>query len=146
MNETNVVSDISMNDGRWHHLCVAWASRHGTYQMYVDGDLKHVGRDLSTNSVIPANGKFIIGQEQDTFGSSFSQSESFVGKMAYMDVWDRFLSNAEVSYFFGTCEPVHGNIYAWSDFKNHVRGNVRVSRGHGFNVTFFLIDFFFPYN
>lgn len=43
-----------------------------------------------------------------------------------MDIWDRFLSAREVLDFYTSCEPIQGNIFAWSDFKNRVKGNIKV--------------------
>lgn len=60
-------------------------------------------------------------------GTSFSESESFVGKIAYLDIWNRFLAAQEILDFYTSCEPIQGNLFAWSDFKNHIKGNVQVS-------------------
>jgi CUB/sushi domain-containing protein len=36
---------------------------------------------LSANEEIEANGVFVIGQEQDSVGGDFSESEAFIGKL-----------------------------------------------------------------
>lgn len=64
MNGSNIITDIIVNDGMWHFICVAWTSNEGFYEVYLDGGLYQTGFNLSTGSVIEANGTLIIGQEQ----------------------------------------------------------------------------------
>lgn len=60
----NVITDITLNDGEWHFICVTWMSANGKYDIYIDGTLRDAGTNLSTNSFIEANGTIVIGQEQ----------------------------------------------------------------------------------
>lgn len=79
-------------------------------------------------------------------GTSFSESESFVGKIAYLDIWNRFLSSSEVLEYYSSCEPYHGNLYAWSDFKNHIKGNIKVRHARSLTRSTFLYFFFWFLN
>lgn len=126
VNGRHIITDIILNDGEWHFICVTWISREGRYEIYVDGTLKHSGKNLSPGDLIEANGTIIIGQEQDSVGTSFSESESFVGRVAYFDIWDRQISSSEMFDYYTTCEPYQGSLYAWTDFKINIKGNVRV--------------------
>jgi hypothetical protein len=74
---------------------------------------------------IKGNGIFIIGQEQDNIGGllnfwlvfsniftfsngllgGFSESESFVGKISFLDFWNRKLNTIEISEYYRTCDP-----------------------------------------
>ncbi|KAG4075716.1 hypothetical protein HA402_003541 [Bradysia odoriphaga] len=127
VNGSNIVTDVNINDGLWHFICVAWTRDNGFYEIHVDGSLHHTGYNLSENNFIESNGVFVIGQEQDSIGTSFSESESYVGKIAYLDIWNRFLSSSEVLEYYSSCEPYHGNLYAWSDFKNHIKGDIKIA-------------------
>uniref|UniRef100_A0A1B0CMR2 Sushi, von Willebrand factor type A, EGF and pentraxin domain-containing protein 1 n=2 Tax=Lutzomyia longipalpis TaxID=7200 RepID=A0A1B0CMR2_LUTLO len=118
------VSDIVVNDGHWHFICATWMSKEGSYQMYSDGILQHHGYNLSSSNAVENGGILILGQEQDTIGSGFSDSETFIGEIAYLDVWDRVLELQEVQEFYSSCHPYHGNLYSWSDFKTHIKGDV----------------------
>lgn len=60
----NVITDIQINDGRWHFICLSWSSEGGVYEIYVDGELRDTGFNLSPGALIEANGTLIIGQEQ----------------------------------------------------------------------------------
>lgn len=59
-------------------------------------------------------------------GASFSKSESFVGKVAYLDIWKRALNGYEVQELFTSCEPYQGDLYAWTDFKLKAHGNLKM--------------------
>lgn len=63
---------------------------------------------------------------QDEVGGLFSASETFVGKLAYLDMWDHIIEIHQMHDFYSTCEPYHGNLYVWSDFKTKLEGSIRV--------------------
>lgn len=130
----NVITDITVNDGEWHFICTTWSSLNGKYDIYIDGILRDSGNSLSTSQSIEANGTIIVGQEQDSIGSSFSDSESFIGRIAYTDIWSRRISAEEMFEFYTTCEPYQGNLYTWTDFRAQIYGAVKV----GVNFFVFL--------
>ena len=57
-----------LHDNGWHHLCLTWKSTDGTACLYVDGTTVVCVDDYQTGQTIAANGSFILGQEQDSFG------------------------------------------------------------------------------
>lgn len=70
----------------------------------------------------------MIGQDQDTLGGMFSQSESFLGKMSYIDIWSRVLTLEEILRHMNECNNTEmGDLYAWSDIQYHVMGDIKVS-------------------
>lgn len=75
-----------------------------------------------------AHGYLIIGQEQDVLGGRFSQSESFVGNMAYIDVWSRVLTLEEINIHQNDCsDTMLGDLYAWPEMQEHTNGNIKVN-------------------
>lgn len=84
-------------DGKWHHICVIWSSIQGRYWFYVDRRLASMGSKFQKGYEIPPKGSLVLGQEQDTMGGGFEPSESFVGYLAGLAIWDRALSPGEVS-------------------------------------------------
>lgn len=42
-----------MNDGKWHHIVVTWASARGEWKLYKDGVILDSGSDLSTSRPVP---------------------------------------------------------------------------------------------
>lgn len=118
---------ISLTDNVWHFVCVNWINKDGYYEVYLDGFLKQFGYSLSRDKRIEANGTLMVGQEQDSVGSDLSAVESFVGQMAYLDIWDRVLTGFEVQEMFSSCDPFQGNLYSWSEFKLQVYGSIQVN-------------------
>lgn len=47
--------------------------------------------------------EFNFSSLQDEIGGSYSASETFVGKLAYFDIWDRVVHIQEIHEFFSTC-------------------------------------------
>lgn len=70
----------------------------------------------------------VIGQEQDVMGGRFSQSESFMGKMAYIDMWSKILSFSDILDHFNDCnERIFGNLYGWPQMQEYIEGGIQVS-------------------
>lgn len=126
VNGDHVITDITINDGLWHFICVTWTSLNGFYEIYLDGSLHQTGFNLSSGNFIESGGSLILGQEQDDLGCSFSESESFIGKIAYLDIWNYSIRAQDVSDYFSTCEPYQGSLISWTDFKSKIKGDVRV--------------------
>lgn len=56
----------------------------------------------------------------------FSESESFVGKISFLDFWNRELSAIEISEYYRTCDPYQGNLYSWTDLKFKTVGSIKI--------------------
>lgn len=52
INNNNVITDIVLNDGYWHHLCVTWRSLNGSYAFFVDGKLAQNGTNFCRGQTI----------------------------------------------------------------------------------------------
>lgn len=52
VNGENVISDVKVNDGHWHFICVCWENKLGSWKFYVDGVLKDNGTLLAKNTEI----------------------------------------------------------------------------------------------
>lgn len=63
VNGDNISTGISLTDNVWHFICFTWTSTGGFYEVYLDGHLETVGKNLSRDGRIAANGSIIIGQE-----------------------------------------------------------------------------------
>ncbi|XP_053975953.1 sushi, von Willebrand factor type A, EGF and pentraxin domain-containing protein 1-like [Hylaeus volcanicus] len=126
INGQKVVTDIKVNDGYWHFICITWENGNGSWNAFMDGFLRDNGTRLAKRSTVQGNGTFVIGQEQDRVGGGFSESESFLGKLTLLDIWSTVLTAEDVKRLFSTCEKYHGNVVAWSQMQEHVRGDVAI--------------------
>ncbi|XP_026284194.1 sushi, von Willebrand factor type A, EGF and pentraxin domain-containing protein 1 isoform X1 [Frankliniella occidentalis] len=134
VNGNKIVTDVSTNDGLWHHVCVTWQSNLGLWSIYLDGFLSDSGAMLSPNSKVNGGGKFVVGQEQDSLGSSFSEAESLIGRIYRLDLWDEILSAAKIHQIAKEChQSLEGSLIKWTDFLPNIHGNVKIE-----NSTFCL--------
>nr|XP_040233470.2 sushi, von Willebrand factor type A, EGF and pentraxin domain-containing protein 1-like [Anopheles coluzzii] len=126
VNGAHVVTNISLNDGEWHFVCVSWTSAGGRYALYVDGERSAYGSRLSEGAPIQSGGLYVFGQEQDVLGGGFSETESYRGRMAYVDLWKRELELEEVRHLYRTCAPYSGDLVRWIDLRLQTVGLVRI--------------------
>ncbi|XP_012216127.2 sushi, von Willebrand factor type A, EGF and pentraxin domain-containing protein 1 isoform X1 [Linepithema humile] len=124
VNGEKVVTDVKVNDGYWHFLCVTWESEYGSWRVFVDGILRDNGIRLAQGAVVQANGSLVIGQEQDRLGGGFSESEAFLGKLGLLDMWDVVLEESNVTELWNSCEKYHGSLVAWAQVRQYIHGDV----------------------
>ncbi|XP_065290015.1 sushi, von Willebrand factor type A, EGF and pentraxin domain-containing protein 1-like [Dermacentor albipictus] len=124
VNGHRTITDVTANDGYWHHVCFSWSSAEGLWSVVKDGRLAESGAGLAAGTEIPANGTLVLGQEQDRRGGSFSISESYSGEMTQVNVWSAVLSVDEVAPLLTRCQFYFGDVVAWTDFKERLRGHI----------------------
>lgn len=66
----------------------------------------------------------VIGQEQDTRGGKFSSSESFVGRLSNLNIWDYSLRPQDVMNLATSCDEHIGNVLAWPDVIAGINGRI----------------------
>jgi len=66
----------------------------------------------------------VVGQEQDVRGGRFSSSESYVGHIHALNVWDYALSSDEMLRLASSCGYV-GNVMAWPDLLAGINGHIQ---------------------
>ncbi|CAN8010379.1 unnamed protein product, partial [Ixodes pacificus] len=124
VNGRRVVTDVTANDGYWHHVCFTWSSAGGSWGVLKDGRLAEQGTGLADGFEIPADGTLVLGQEQDVRGGDFSVSESFSGELTQVNIWSKVLNASEITSLLNRCSFYHGDVVAWTDFLENLRGNV----------------------
>ena len=118
---------VSANDGRWHHICVSWENKLGSWKLYKDGFVASSGIWFLAGHVIKSGGSLTLAQEQDSVGGGFTQNQCFIGMLTNVNVWNYVLSTAQVKQMSKVCLPGReGNVYKWSDFIHGREGKARV--------------------
>ncbi|XP_034016254.1 neuronal pentraxin-1-like [Thalassophryne amazonica] len=119
-----VTLPITLTDGKWHHMCVTWATRDGLWEVYQDGMKKGSGQNLSAWHPVKPGGTFIMGQEQDTIEGRFDVTQSFMGEMSDLQFWSRVLTSAEI-YSQATCGGhLIGDVMSWSEESVELHGGL----------------------
>nr|DBA29618.1 TPA: hypothetical protein GDO54_005689 [Pyxicephalus adspersus] len=115
----NIKTDPETLD--WRHLCVTWESETGMVQLWVNG--KVYPRKISNKgSSIAAETSIVLGQDQDSFGGGFDASQSFVGEISDVHMWDYVLTPEDIQkVIYGDLD---GNIMNWNSVLHKKRGDV----------------------
>ncbi|KXJ30217.1 sushi, von Willebrand factor type A, EGF and pentraxin domain-containing protein 1 [Exaiptasia diaphana] len=104
-------------DGHWHHVVVTWESHNGKTQLYIDGKLNHTGTGFKTGVTIGGNGLFVLGNDQDGYGTGYKSTDALVGHISRVNVWDKVLSAEVITTLLRSCGNEVGTAVAWNDFR-----------------------------
>ncbi|KAI8515602.1 hypothetical protein Bbelb_064150 [Branchiostoma belcheri] len=115
--EISTAVSLSVLDGKCHTVCGAWRSQDGWRAFYVDG-IKIASRACH---VIETPGVWILAQEQDSIGGSFSASQTYSGDLSCFNLWDRVLSPVD------TVRLRQGNVFDWTSNAWTLHGDVSYS-------------------
>ena len=74
--------------------------------------------------MLAGGGVLVVGQEQDMRGGKFSSSESFVGRMSNLNIWNYVLTPEAIGNLYKTCEEYIGNLVAWPDVITGINGRI----------------------
>ncbi|KAG8544507.1 hypothetical protein GDO81_022364 [Engystomops pustulosus] len=109
------------NLSEWTSLCVSWRS--SGLVLFINGKTYKDGKTWTTE--ISADPSIIIGQRQYSYGGRFLASQSFVGEMTDVNMWDKALTDEDMmDYFAG--EEMSGNIIDWKTLRYTIGGNVTI--------------------
>nr|DBA29623.1 TPA: hypothetical protein GDO54_005693 [Pyxicephalus adspersus] len=86
---SNIKTDPETLD--WRHLCVTWTNDTGVVQLWVNGKL-YPRKVSMKGSSIAAETSIVLGQNQDSVGGGFDASQSFVGEISDVNMWDYVLT------------------------------------------------------
>ncbi|XP_051892477.1 C-reactive protein-like isoform X2 [Pristis pectinata] len=109
-------------DALLRHICITWESSGGSATAWVNGQ-RSLQKFGGKGRVVKGSGQFIIGQEQDSVGGGFSKSQSFVGEMSDVNMWDYVLTPGEINIVSRRCSRAGGNIINWETAK-YVSGGI----------------------
>nr|XP_043887899.1 pentraxin-related protein PTX3 [Solea senegalensis] len=116
--------------GEWIHLCGAWSSDQGLATLWAGGKKVAYTPGVAEGHVLPDGGSLQLGQERNGccspssssgggmagFEGGFNAKLAFAGKMTGVNMWDRVLSEEEITQLAlqngQSCEQ-RGNIVAW---------------------------------
>ena len=91
-NTNDVIMSGSMMTGNWHHLVVTYNSSNNLVKHYRDGSFINQG---TTGTPSFTGGYLLVGQHSSLTGNSGSYR--WRGKMAHMRLYNRVLSESEIT-------------------------------------------------
>ncbi|XP_015269883.1 PREDICTED: neuronal pentraxin-1-like [Gekko japonicus] len=124
INDKAATLPLSINDAKWHHICVTWSTRDGIWETYQDGVRRGSGENLAPWHPVKAGGVFVLGQEQDTLGGRFDATQAFIGEISDFNMWGHILTAGEV-YKMATCtSDIGGDLINWAEASVELHGGV----------------------
>ena len=77
------------------------------------------GTNFKRGHTITQGGTLVLGQDQDSVGGGFQESQSFQGMLSNVNIWDNVVTPATIEDMASTChwdEGDVGKVYKWLDF------------------------------
>ncbi|KAM4690037.1 serum amyloid P-component-like [Rhinophrynus dorsalis] len=121
-------------DVEWISTCVSWDSSTGVLVLWINGK-PYPRKVFQKGYRIKAKPFIVIGQEQDSYGGGFDISQSFVGEISDVHVWDKALTYMEMfAVLHNNC--INGNVINWRSLKYEVHGGAMLlPRQYKINVS-----------
>ncbi|XP_062848578.1 C-reactive protein-like [Trichomycterus rosablanca] len=109
------------------HLCLTWDSSTGLTAFHVNGR-RSVRQVFKLGHKIQPGGTVLLGQDPDTYLGKFHKTQSFVGEITDVNMWDFVLSDAQINALYANLNlrVLRGNIFDWSSVQYETRGNVMI--------------------
>ncbi|XP_062848577.1 C-reactive protein-like [Trichomycterus rosablanca] len=109
------------------HLCLTWDSSTGLTAFHMDGR-RTVRQVYKPGHQIQPGGTVLLGQDPDTYLGNFEETQSFVGEITDVNMWDFVLSRAQINTLYANLKRrvPHGNIFDWSSVQYETHGNVMI--------------------
>ncbi|XP_061493132.1 pentraxin-related protein PTX3 [Rhineura floridana] len=105
-----------ISSGQWTHLCGTWSSINGSTSLWINGKVVAASSEIAEDHIIPDGGILQIGQEKNgcCAGGGFNESLAFSGKITGFNMWNRVLSDKEITRESGeeSCN-IRGNLVGW---------------------------------
>jgi MSHA biogenesis protein MshQ len=94
-----LASTIKLTDGNWHHLVLTRVDK--DVCLFIDGTEQECDDGVKDGVLSVTNANAIVmGQEQDSFGGSFTTEQSFVGQLDEFKIFDVKLSDTEIDNIY----------------------------------------------
>jgi len=148
---------------QWHHIGIAHnLSRNDGIKIMINGSLVVVlisskipqYKKQNFQTIIDSGGDLFVGQAiQRTNLSSISMTEdsdfdiqrAFYGEIAFLNFWQRILSDYELHQLAIDCHVQRqecGDAVAWMDFVNDIKGEIKIHWPSGIYSLFGKRNFF----
>uniref|UniRef100_A0A8C5N2H6 Pentraxin (PTX) domain-containing protein n=1 Tax=Leptobrachium leishanense TaxID=445787 RepID=A0A8C5N2H6_9ANUR len=122
INDKATTLPLSINDAKWHHVCITWSTRDGAWESYLDGVRRGSGENLASWHPIKPGGIFVLGQEQDTLGGRFDASQAFVGEISDFNMWSHILTPGEIFKMAACASHPTGDVIEWAESTMELHG------------------------
>ncbi|CAJ0565014.1 unnamed protein product, partial [Mesorhabditis spiculigera] len=111
-----------INDGRWHHLALTWASGSGSLALYWNAVPVYTEKEYGIGKTLSANMYVVLGEPTIPTENTL---DAFSGSITRVNLWDRALDREMdiapmISECQGTEDLFHGLILRFADYSKLV--------------------------
>ncbi|XP_077327580.1 mucosal pentraxin-like isoform X3 [Lithobates pipiens] len=113
----------------WRHICVTLDSSYpGAIYLWLNGKLSSQ-RGYGTQyyrdaNYMDAESSIVLGQNRDVYGGGFDASQSFVGEISDVHMWDYVLTQEDIQKVLSG--DLYGNVINWKSLRCEIKGEVLV--------------------
>ncbi|XP_030628147.1 serum amyloid P-component-like [Chanos chanos] len=100
----------------WNSVCATRSSDTGLHQFWING--RHTAKKgLRAGTSLAGIPIIILGQDQDSYGGGFKDTDSFVGMLTDVQMWDYVLPDSEIQFFDSGLPFSGGNVLDWGSLE-----------------------------
>jgi len=122
-NSQELVSNVELTNGNWHQLLITRTNENAC--LYIDGAQQQCVTGVNVGPLlVDSPNAIVIGQEQDSFGGTFSTSQNFVGQLDEFKIFNLRLSESEI-------ESIYQNESAGNNYDGSSRDIVQCENSCG---------------
>ncbi|XP_077327302.1 uncharacterized protein LOC143962130 [Lithobates pipiens] len=121
----SIIADFAPNwkPFYWRHICVTWEPGYGGTHLWLNGKIfSERGSRQNYGFHIDAESSIVLGQDQDSFGGGFDASQSLVGEISDVHMWDYILTQEDIQKVLSG--DLHGNLINWKSLRFEIKGEV----------------------
>ncbi|KAI5089879.1 jeltraxin [Silurus meridionalis] len=107
----------------WNSLCATWNGKTGLGQLWVNGK-PSVRKGFSRGGFLNGTPKIVLGQQQENYSGGFQGTQSFVGMLTDVHMWDSVLALDQIAKYSYGGEFQPGNVLSWSSLDFSKNGYV----------------------
>ncbi|XP_070783491.1 C-reactive protein-like [Enoplosus armatus] len=121
------INGLPDDTDEWNSVCWTWDSTHGLTTLWVNG--KRSARSiLAQGATLTGAPIIVLGQDQDSYGGAFDRTQSFVGDITDVHLWDSVISPCEIRFFMEGNAITPGNLLNWKNLRFSTTGSVYVEK------------------
>ena len=104
---------------KWNHYCWLYSSKTGEIKIYWNGEkvathfLENYSRPIWKGKQKGVETAFVIGQDQDKIRGGYQRTQSFMGDIAEVNIWNHLLNETQIKNMSECHLFLKGNVKAW---------------------------------
>lgn len=98
-------------------MAVTWENINGSYEIFVNGQVKGRGEGLENGTTITPGGTVALGNDKDAGHIGFQVRDAYVGNISRVNLWDYVLPRETIALLSQRCGRENGGTIAWRDIR-----------------------------